>query len=84
MPITFIINEEVPILVEFTPQPGLKQTSLLPEDVAKRSAEALNNAMGAIIQMTRRTWSAIKEVPVSERPTEIEVDFNPNLPARQV
>ncbi len=79
MSATYIINEDAPILVEFSTQPGIKQTSLSPEDAAKRSAEALNNAMGAITQMTRRTWAAIQEVPVSELPSEIEVDFNLKL-----
>jgi hypothetical protein len=81
MDTTFTINEDVSIIVEFASVPGLKQTSILPEDVTQKSAEALASAMGAIYQMARRTQAVIRALPVSERPHEMEVDFNLKLTA---
>jgi predicted RecB family nuclease len=75
----FPVNEDVPILVEFEVVPGREQVSRSVEDLAAKSAEALDNAMGAIYQMARRTYSVVRALPIAERPAEIEVDFNLKL-----
>lgn len=77
----FPINEDVPILVELEAQPGMEDVSLTPDDLLRKSEEALANAMGAIAQMARRTYSMVRSVPIAERPAEIEVDFNLKLTA---
>jgi hypothetical protein len=71
----FHINEDVPILVEVTVLPGMEEVSLTPQDLLNKSSEALNNAMGAIYQMARRTYAAVSAVPTLERPAEIQVEF---------
>lgn len=74
-----LVNEDAQILVELAPQPGLKQVSLTSQDIARVSAEALGNAMGAIQQMARRTQAAVQALPLPERPSEIEVSFHLKL-----
>ena len=81
MSTTFPINEDVPILVELEVQPGMEEVSLTPDDLLRKSEVALNNAMGAICQMARRTYSVVRALPIAERPAEIEVDFNLKLTA---
>lgn len=44
----FEIDEGKLILVELVPGSGLRQVSLSPQDLAQKSAEALDNAMSAI------------------------------------
>jgi hypothetical protein len=77
---TFTVNKDVPILVEFTPQPGLKQTSRIsPDNIAEKSMQAISNAMSAIYQMAQHTQGVIRALPVPERPSELEVEFNIKL-----
>jgi hypothetical protein len=76
------ITLDVPIIVEFELVPGFEEVSRGSDDLAQRSAEALNNAMSAIYVMARRTWGVVTALPVSERPAAIEVDFNLKLTAQ--
>jgi hypothetical protein len=81
MPESFPINEDVPILVELDAVPGMEDVSLSPEDLLRKSSQALNNAMGAIYQMARRTAAVAQRIPLAERPHGIEVEFNLKLTA---
>ncbi len=46
----FVIDEEMPVLVELTPAPGAYDTGII-DDIEQKSAEALNSAMNTIHQM---------------------------------
>ena len=79
---TFIIDEDAPILVELMPPTGLEQvslSSLSPEEIAKRSAKALDSAMSTIHHMARRVSTMIGAL--CARPTQVEVAFGLKLDA---
>ncbi len=76
---TFIINEDTPILVEFAPRPGVRQVSLSPDDLAEKSAQALDRAMGTIRQMAQRV-SALR-VTLPDEFTQVELEFGIKLEA---
>jgi hypothetical protein len=79
MPITFTIDEDVPVLVEFTPRPGVQQTALTPAVVVQKSAEALDSAMNAIHSMARRVAATVDAL--SDPPGQVEVEFGLKLTA---
>jgi len=71
-----------PVLVEFAPQPGVRQvgvdfTNL--EELAEKSAKALNTAMGVIRAMAERVTATIDKI--SDKPTEVSVEFGLKLDA---
>lgn len=68
---TFIINEDTPMLVEFAPGPGVRQVSLSPTDLAEKSAQALDRAMGTVSQMVQRV-SALRDTLPDEF-TQVEL-----------
>jgi len=76
---TFTINEDTPILVEFAPRPGVRQVSLSPADLAEKSAQALDRAMGTIRQMAQRV-SALR-VTLPDEFTQVELEFGLKLEA---
>ena len=76
---TFTINEDTPILVEFAPRPGVRQVSLSPDDLAEKSAQALDRAMGTIYQMAQRV-SALR-VTLPNEFTQVELEFGLKLEA---
>ena len=76
---TFTINEDTPILVEFAPRPGVRQVSLSPDDLAEKSAQALDRAMGTIRQMAQRV-SALR-VTLPDEFTQVELEFGIKLEA---
>jgi hypothetical protein len=76
---TFTINEDVPVLVEFTPRPGVKQVSLSPDDLAEKSRKALDSAMDTIHHMARRVVGTINSLVVT--PSALEVSFGLKLDA---
>jgi len=83
----FTINTgEDEILVEFAPlqRPGVRQVSrvaLRPEEMAGKSAEALDKAMSTIRQMGNRVTKTIKSIEVVDRPTKVELEFGLKLDA---
>ena len=68
------VNQDEPILFEFSIQPGEEEVSL-PDvsDLPQKSAEALEQAMGTIKTMAKRTLEAIDTL--TNKPTEVEVEF---------
>ena len=81
MPTAFTINENEPILVEFGPGRGLQQVSRSPEDLAAKSAEVLNKAMSTIHNTAQRVMATIREIDISDRPAQVEVEFGLTLDA---
>lgn len=80
----FTINTgEDQILVEFAPRPGVRQVSLSigPEEMAGKSARALDKAMSTIHQMGNRVTKTIKSIEVVDRPTKVELEFGIKLDA---
>ena len=75
----FVIDENAPILVEFTPRPDVQQVSLKPKDIAEKSAQALDKAMNTIHNMAKKVTSAMDEL--AKRPSQIEVEFGIKLDA---
>jgi hypothetical protein len=77
---TFIIDEDTPILVEFTPRPGVEQVSIFdlsPEEIAEKSKKALDSAMGTIQKMAQRV-SALRDAIPAEF-SQVEVEFGIKL-----
>jgi hypothetical protein len=68
-------NTQTTILVEFTPRPGLRQVSLSREDVAQKSAQALDKALSTIREMGQRVTDTIKSINVADRPSKVELEF---------
>ena len=83
----FTINTgEDEILVEFAPlqMPGVRQASsfsLRPQDVAGRSARALDKAMSTIKQMGNRVTETIRSIEAVDRPNKVELEFGLSLDA---
>lgn len=70
----FIIDENATVIVEFSSRTGgFGEVSSSPEDLARRSAEALDKAMDTIHHMARRVNATIKQL--ADPPAEVEVDF---------
>ena len=77
---TFAFDEDTPVVVDFEPAHGAYDvTNLSPEQVAQRSAEALDDAMGTIHHMARRVIATIDALP--HRPTQAQVQFGIKLTA---
>ena len=66
-------ENDAQILIEFTPKPGLKQVSLKPVELAKKSAEAVDGAMSTINHMAQRLNKTISEI--TRPPSEVEIAF---------
>ena len=71
------MDEQVPILVDFEGEYGVVQAALSPADLAHRSAEALERAMGAIAAMARRVSALRHSLP--DDFTQVEVEFGVKL-----
>ncbi|MDJ0897953.1 MAG: CU044_2847 family protein [Xenococcus sp. MO_188.B8] len=67
-------EQDQPIQFEFSILPGEEEVNLPSiEDLPQRSAEALNQAMGTIRTMARRTMETIDTL--ANKPSEVEVEF---------
>jgi hypothetical protein len=89
---TFTIDEDAPILVEFTPrapQAGVQEVmrgwppspAAAAGNIAEQSAKAIDSAMNTIHNMARRVSATAKSLPIAERPSQIEVEFGLKLDA---
>ncbi len=81
MTTTQIEDDVEVILVELTPTAGVRSVSLSPTDMLEKSKEAMDYAMKSIRGMAKKTVRSIKEIPISERPTTISVEFGLKLNA---
>lgn len=77
---TFVIDDDAPILVEFTPrapQPGTQEvmrgwpptSAAAVANIAEQSAKAIDSAMNTIRGMARRVSETVKSLPITERPS---------------
>lgn len=81
MPTLEVEDDDDVILVEFAPAPGVRGVSLSPGDIAEKSKEAIDDALNSMRTMAKKTVKAIKEIPLTERPTTIAVSFGLKLNA---
>ena len=81
MTTTQIEEDDEVILVELTPTAGVRSVSISPTDMIEKSKEAMDHAMKSIRGMAKKTVRTIKEIPISERPTTISVEFGLKLNA---
>ncbi len=81
MATTQIEEDDEVILVELTPTAGVRSVSISPTDMLEKSKEAMDHAMKSIRSMAKKTVRTIKEIPISERPTTISVEFGLKLNA---
>ena len=81
MTTTQIEEDDEVILVELTPTAGVRSVSISPTDMLEKSKEAMDHAMKSIHGMAKKTVRTIKEIPISERPTTISVEFGLKLNA---
>jgi len=75
----FISDQNAPILVEFTPTPGVQKTSLTVAEIAEKSARALDTAMNTIHYMALQVSDTIDAL--AKRPSQVEVEFGIKLNA---
>ena len=73
-----IIDEEMPVLVEFTPAPGACDVGII-DDLEEKSAQALNSAMNTIRQMATYLVATMHSVSESTRPSNVEAKFGLKL-----
>jgi hypothetical protein len=75
------MNEEAhhspPIIVEFPVEAGVRAVALSPQDLANKSAQAIDNAMATIREMSRKTKEGLDQLV--DRPTEVQVTFGVKL-----
>ena len=85
MPTKFEIDPDAPILVDFT-MPGVQPVAIMRgeaqmDELAKKSQKAIDHAMSTIQNMASKVVAAIKELPKSELPDKVEVEFGLKLDA---
>jgi len=67
------------LLVDFPPKAGLKEVSLSAQDLAARSAAAVDSAMNSIREMAERVSSTTERL--ARPPSDVEVEFGLKLDA---
>lgn len=71
-------TDDTTIIVEFAPSAGTREVSLkTPQDLAIKSAEALDKAMVTIRQMAQRTMTTIDTL--ANKPNQVELEFGIKL-----
>ena len=69
-------DEERVILIDMGPAAGVRGVaSYSLVDMYEKSDEAMEKAMGTIKAMAEKTFNTVKSIPVSERPTKVDVEF---------
>ena len=72
-------SRSTPILIEFSPRPGVEAVAIFdkkPEELKKKSEEALNSAMKNIEDMANRINTLQKKIPVEFSQVEVEFGIN--------
>jgi Trypsin-co-occurring domain 1 len=67
------LDKDTVILVEFAPTAGMRNVSLIPEDVAQKSAQAVDKAMDTIQEMAKRAITTLDTL--ANKPTKLELEF---------
>jgi len=70
---------DAPILVEFDIPPGVRQVKLSTENLAEKSAEALDGAMSTLRQLAQRFHETVDAL--AGHPSETELSFGIKLEA---
>ena len=74
----FQLDEDAPILVEFTPQSQSENTaSLMRTDLEERSAEAIHHAMNTLRNMAQQVIETLNTL--DDQPDQVEVEFGLKL-----
>jgi hypothetical protein len=69
-------EEQDIILVDLGPTSGVRGVARLSTtDMAEKSAELVEKAMGTIRGMAKKVVETVESIKVSERPTKVEVEF---------
>ena len=72
--------EEYPILVDFSPAPGVRGVARISkEELVEKSKIAIETAMFTMRLMAARAVETIKKIKVSERPNKVEMEFGLTL-----
>ncbi|NES23414.1 MAG: hypothetical protein F6K41_31980 [Symploca sp. SIO3E6] len=71
--LTTELDEDTVLLVEMSSGPGMKQVSLNPADLAQKSTQAVDKAMGTIRAMAKRTIATLDTL--SNKPNQVELEF---------
>ena len=69
------------ILVDLGPMPCVRGVSNVHEDVANKSAEALENAMDTVRAMAAKVTATMQNIKISERPNKVSVEFGIKMTA---
>ena len=72
-----IKDKNLEILVDLNSQGTMKKVALKPEDLARKSREAIDKAMNTINHMAQRTIDSLDTV--TNKPSEVEVEFGIKL-----
>lgn len=74
----FQLDEDAPILVEFTPQSQTENTAtLMRTDLEERSAEAIHHAMNTLRNMAQQVVETLNTL--DNQPDQVEVEFGLKL-----
>ena len=74
----FRLDEDAPILVEFTPQAQTDSAAtLMRTDLEERSAEAIHNAMNTLRNMAQQVVETLSTL--DNQPDQVEVEFGLKL-----
>lgn len=76
---TYQLDENAPIYVEFELRPGAYQVSISPQEIAQKSAEALDKAMSTILQVAHRVIKTVSTLPQDLAQTEVEFGIKFNM-----
>lgn len=71
--VEFTIDETSPVLIAPAGVAGLRDVALDPSEVAARTGEALDRAMGTVHHMARRTLAVRNALP--QPPTKLALTF---------
>lgn len=71
----FVLQDGEPILVQFSEARGMQPVSLSPHEMAEKSAEALEKAMGTLRRVSDRVLTTIRSIDAADRPAEVVVEF---------
>ena len=70
------------ILVDLGPASGVRGVaSFSPEDMAAKSAEAIDAAMNTVHAMAAKVTATMQNINVSERPNKVSVEFGIKMTA---
>jgi hypothetical protein len=72
-------NNQTTVLVELSSRTGLKEVAISPSELAEKSAEAVDHAMGTISTLSAKLVDMMSALPTE--PKELTVEFGLKLQA---